>query len=212
MANRDHEAICQECEQPIIKRRSGEHHDAELTDIGHYHQAIERIIHRHYLHVQRYQMLQEESGHRLIQHESSKLHVLDHLLKKHIRPIMDRVQNELCEHGFHTGITEDTVSLDIDNKTNTFLVGLTLHMADVPIVDDGQISKHIYAHNILRFYRSGQEQYLDCQFSNHKCQSRVFQLYFSHQERELYQAVRDIFSDFISFTLLYRRAEIIPLS
>ncbi|WP_298774546.1 hypothetical protein [uncultured Shewanella sp.] len=178
MANRDHEAICQECEQPIINRPSGEDYDY-LDD---YDEDLEHIIHRHDTHDEHYQMLQVQADKRQNKAEWAKLKSIHHDLKKHIRPLLENAQQVLCEHGFHSGITEEIVTLTRNDMSTSFVVAVILHIADVPVKEGEVASKNIHSHNIIRFYRVAQEDNIECQFSNRKMQSRIFPLHSFHQD------------------------------
>ncbi|MCL1123209.1 hypothetical protein [Shewanella surugensis] len=222
MTIRDHEALCADCQKPIPGSECKEH-DWHHDHFDDHTDHLEDVMHRHYTHLEHYQMLQVQADQAQTEDEWSQLNIIHHYLKKHIRLLLENVQEALCEHGFHSGITEETVTLTRDDISTSFVVGVTLHIADVPVREGEVASKNIHSHNIIRFYSVAQGKNIECQFSNRKMQSRIFPLHSHHRESHhqdshhhedshTQQEIHEIITDFIRYILLSRRAEMVMIN
>ncbi|NRD73498.1 hypothetical protein HQQ94_09615 [Shewanella sp. VB17] len=221
MTIHDSEHLCSDCQKPLtgFDYANETHHQACQPD---WHcdddhdgdnETLEDIIHLQKNNLDYYQLLSVNSEQNQVAEELAELQAVDFNLQMKIRLLMETARDELCQHGFHTGISEDTLTFG-DSEVR-YVVGLTLHMADIPASDGSLVSQSMQSSNVIRFYRVAQRGDIECQFSNSKIQSRIFPINFNHDneecEHEYSQGVSAIIQDFIRYILLSRRVEIMSL-
>jgi hypothetical protein len=241
-----HNARCEDpqCENPNCYNYSGtnrrqqyERDNDNRHDIdgrnhhypNYYHGVLQNILQRHYNHQDNFSDAQSD----VIQHQQTlqtqQLQWVDHVLNGLVRSVLERSQHELYERGFSSGIQsqiESMAALDnhehshahIHSENHDYLTAITLNFNDTPSNDP---SKNITSNNQIRFYRVTDSLDIQCQFSNTKMQSKIFDLSFHHgmgtdrhtnhneqcnQNGGAQALVEDVVQDFISFILLSKRA------
>jgi hypothetical protein len=209
----------------------------------HYHDVLQNILQRHHHHQDRFSEAQTDVGRHQQSLHIKQLQWVDHVLSGLVRNVLEQSQHELCERGFSSGIHSEVENVTLDhphhhhdnanavynkfseeeggNEDSThehsshehsyqYLIAMALHVNDVPNSDP---ENNTTSNNQIRFYRVADSLDIQCQFSNTKMQSKVFDLSFHQGEESGAQLlVEDVVQDFISFILLSRRAGLSSVS
>ena len=212
MTTHNHEQLCSDCQKPITMTEHEHCHSEQ------HRETLEDIIHLQQDNMNYFKELQENLAQRQSAEELCELQTIQNRFNLKIRPLIETAREELCQHGFHTGISEETVTFNQDGNETSFVVGLIMHMADLPVSDNSLVSNNIHSSNLIRFYRVDDSSEIECQFRNSKMQSRIYPLNYiyeddheadhsSHHKCKTSIAVQVIIDDFIRYILLSRRAE-----
>ena len=216
MTTHNHEQLCSDCQNP--KKVTEHTHD----HCEQHSETLEDIIHLQQDNLNYYEELQENLAQRQSAEELCELQAIQNRLNIKIRPLIETAREELYQHGFHTGISEETVTFSQNGNETSFVVGLTMHMADLPVSDNSLVSNNIKSSNLIRFYRVDESREIQCQFSNSKMQSRIYPLnhiyeddheaaHDLHHKHKINFVVQVIINDFIRYILLSRRAEMVSV-
>lgn len=243
-----HNERCEDsqCENPSCYNYSGHHgrqrhdephHDYPNRHSGHHYQDIlQTILQRHHHHQDNFSDAQSDVSRHQQSLQVQQLQWVDQVLSGLVRSVLEHSQHELHERGFSSGIHSEMESLVVEdhvnpnhehghtNVTHDYLIAMALHLNDVPTNDP---LKNIINNNQIRFYRVPDSLDIQCQFSNTKMQSKVFDLSFHHglgDSAETRQGahdnshggarglVEDVVQDFISFILLSKRVALSRVS
>ncbi len=205
----------------------------------HYQDVLQTILQRHHHHQDNFSDAQGDVSRHQQSLQIQQLQWVDQVLSGLVRSVLERSQHELYERGFSSGIHSEMESVSVEdhpnpnhghhhshiqsgdeynNVTHDYLIAMALHLNDVPTNDP---LKNIINNNQIRFYRVADSLDIQCQFSNTKMQSKVFDLSFHHglgggaEKRQgahenlrggARGLVEDVVQDFISFILLSKRA------
>ncbi len=134
---------------------------------------MEDIIHLQQDNLSYYKKFQDNLDQRQSAEELCELQAIQHQFNLQIRPLIETAREELCQHNFHTGISEETLTFNQYGNETSFVVGLIMHMADLPVSDNSQVNDNIKSSNIIRFHRVDGSREIECQFSNSKMQSKI---------------------------------------
>lgn len=216
------------CENPNCYNYAGTHEQNDETchdkhqhnryyPNHHYHDVLKNILQRHYNHQDNFSDAQNDVRHHQQTLQIQQLQWVDHVLNGLVRSVLERSQDELYERGFSSGIHSELESIIVpdhcghsNDESYEYLTAISLNFNDTPSSDP---SKNITSNNQIRFYRVTDSLDIQCQFSNTKMQSKVFELSFHHgmgEGRHSHNGaqglVENVVQDFISFILLSKRA------
>ncbi len=189
----------------------------------HYPEVLQSILQRHHQHQDSFSNAQTDVSRHQQSLQVQQLQWVDHIFKGLVRSVLEHSQHELYERGFSSGIHSEIESVvdaqsnhhhhshsdhnhtDNEGESHDYLIAMALHLNDIP---NNEPSKNITSNNQIRFYRVADSIDIQCQFSNTKMQSKVFDLSFHHGEQQggAQNVVEDVVQDFIGFILLSRRA------
>ena len=198
---------CDYCNRPD---RCKHHHEDDhikhnFPDPHHHHShsMLDDILQRHNERTNDYNNSQTELAQQQEELSQYNLQVIHHLLNNEVRVLLEQHQHTLCLNGYHTGIQE--------TMNQEYVTSISLHLSDVPS-NDPNPKKDSKSINQIRFFGVPQSSEIQCQYMNSQFQSKNFTL---GLEPELHSNLSEqgdtLLQDFISFVLLFKRAELTTL-
>ena len=154
--------------------------------------------------------------------ERERLNIIDHALDCHVRPILDRAQNLLFDHGYTTGLfpeTETYTPHDCDDSEHqtTYTTGMSLYMYDTPVAAGNTPSKDSLGTSRIYFNQILGTSKVQCQFNNSQIQSQLIPISFHHHNEVASihfpdPIIKSLVDDFVTLVLLGKRAGLTQLS
>lgn len=203
-----------------------DHHDHHHNDHSHEHNhnhdhnhgTLSDLLQRHKESNSDYKHSQIELAQQQENQQQHNLQVVHRLLNNEVRTLLEQHQYTLCLNGYSTGIQSISTTLDstaLNDTDDEYVISISLHVNEVAndIANDDssaqQPSKDSKSISHIRFFGVPQSSEIQCQYMNAQLQSKNFTLGLEAESHSNLSEQGDaLVQDFISFVLLFKRAEI----